>query len=105
MPPVWRFRWKRSDSVQMAEHLQRDGAHRALRHARKQELAQLGEQRGRDAQHAVRHQRAQRQHQQACGCDGVIVNASISFFITTGTPTLASLAPTRQPSASSTRHL
>ena len=39
--------------VQMAEYLERDGTHRALRHLGEQEFAQLGEQRRRKAQRAV----------------------------------------------------
>nr|GEU28155.1 hypothetical protein [Tanacetum cinerariifolium] len=50
--------------VQVTEHLQRNGAHGALRHARKQELAQLGEHGRRQPQQAIRHQRRHRQHQQ-----------------------------------------
>ena len=47
-PPVWRARWKRSDSAcRWRNTLQRDLAHRALRHLGEQELAQLGEQRRR----------------------------------------------------------
>jgi hypothetical protein len=50
--------------VQVAEHAQGDGAHGALGHAREQEFAQLGEDGGGQAQHAVGDQRAERQHQQ-----------------------------------------
>ena len=49
--------------VQVAEHGQRDRAHRALGHAHEQDLAQLGEHRGRQPQHAVRDEQRQRHHQ------------------------------------------
>jgi len=41
----------------------------------------------------------------ACGWLGVIVMLSINAFSTSGTPTLASLAPTKNSSAKITRHL
>ena len=50
--------------VQVAEHLQRDRAHGALRDAREQEFAQLRKQRRRKAQQAVGDQGAERQHHQ-----------------------------------------
>ena len=50
--------------MQVAEHLQRDGAHGPLRHPGEQEFAQFRKQGGRQAQQAIRHQQADRQHQQ-----------------------------------------
>ncbi len=88
--------------MQVAEHLQRDLAHRALRHLREQELAQLGEHRRRQPQQAVGDQQRERHEQRAPsarrGCRRCC-------FSSTGTPTLATLASTRQASAASTRPL
>ena len=50
--------------MQVAEHLQRDGAHGPLRDPGEQEFAQLRKQGGRQAQQAVGHQQADGQHQQ-----------------------------------------
>ena len=47
--------------MKMAEGLQRDRSHRALRYLGEQELAQLGECRGRQTQRAVRHEQRDRQ--------------------------------------------
>mmetsp|Transcript_16529 Transcript_16529/g.64517 ORF Transcript_16529/g.64517 Transcript_16529/m.64517 type:complete len:491 (-) Transcript_16529:421-1893(-) len=56
--------------VQVAEHLQRDAARRALGGLGEDQLAQLGEQRGRQPQAAVGQQQAQRHHQQGLGLPG-----------------------------------
>ena len=50
-------------SVQVTEHPQRDGAHRALRHLGEQEFAQLGESGRRQAHRPVGDKQGQRQHQ------------------------------------------
>ena len=49
-PPVWRSRWKRRlQAVQVAEHAERDAPDRALGDAHEHHVAQLGEQRRREA--------------------------------------------------------
>jgi hypothetical protein len=50
--------------MQVAEHLQRDAARRALSRLGEDQLAQLAEQRGRKAQQPVGHQERDRHHQQ-----------------------------------------
>ena len=52
-----------AQAVQMAEHGERDAADRALRHAHEHHVAQLGEQRRRQPQHAVGDEQRKRQHQ------------------------------------------
>ncbi len=47
----------------MAEHRERHAADGALRHAHEHHVAQLGEQHGREAQHAIGDEQRQRQRQ------------------------------------------
>ena len=73
MPPVWRFRWKRSDS----ECRWRNTCSAMVRTARcvtrgEHEFAQLGKHRGGQPQRAVRHQHADRQHQQRLRIGGLM---------------------------------
>ena len=64
-PPVWRDEVEaQRQRVQVAEHLERDVAHRALRHLGEQELAQLGEQRRRQPQQAVGDEQRERHGEQ-----------------------------------------
>ena len=51
--------------MQVPKHLQRDRAGGALGRLGESQLAQFGEQRGREAQRAIGHQQPQRHHQQA----------------------------------------
>ena len=70
-PPVWRAQVEaQRQRVQVAEHLERDLAHRALRHLGEQELAQLGEQRRRQRA-AGRRRRAARAAPRAAPCCAV----------------------------------
>ena len=101
MPPVWRSRWKRSDSAEVAEHAERDAPDRTLRDAHEDHVAQLLEERGREAQQAVDHEQRHR-HRDDLQAQ---VEAVHDLFMMSGTPTLATLAVTRQASARTTRPL
>ena len=93
--------------MQMAEHLQRELPHRAFGHLRKQDFAQLGEKRGGQPHDRIRHhQQADATHQHDARANRARVRArsdaapklrlSTIFFITIGTPRLATFAPIRQ---------
>jgi hypothetical protein len=69
-------------------------ARRALRGLGKHQLAQLGEQRGGQAQQAIGQQQAHGHHQQRRRVARLDVHAIDQVLSSTGTPTLASLAPT-----------
>ena len=55
-------------AVQMPEHLQRNAARRTLRGLGKDQIAQLGEQRGAQPQSRIGHQQTQRNHQHGGRC-------------------------------------
>ena len=87
--------------VQVAEHLQRDLAHRALRHLGEQELAKLGEQRRRQPQQAVGHEQRERHEQRGRAS----VQAVDDLLQQQRHADIGALASTRQAIAASTRPL
>ncbi len=92
--------------MQVAEHLERDAARGALGGLGEDQLAQLVEQRGAEAQQPVGHQQRRSAPRAApAPCRGLGVMVSTRFFSSSGTPTLATLAATMKPSANITRHL
>ena len=61
-----------AQGVQMAKHLHRNAARGALGGLGKNQLTQLGKQRGRQAQQPVRHQQTQRHDQQGLGAHALV---------------------------------
>ena len=88
--------------VQVAEHLERDRAHRALRHLCEQVFAKLGEERRRQPQHAVGDEQREGHRERSPNAGSRL---STICFSSSGTPTLATLAPISAASAASTRPL
>ena len=90
--------------VQVVEDLERDAAHARCAHLHEDDVAQLVEERGRQAQQRRRRPAAPTGTASTPrGSPGSARARRRCCFITIGTPMLASLAATRKASASSTR--